>query len=133
MAKRFPKLVPILLVVLALTIIMTLVGMRKEGFEEQTQDLYVAASQVQGVGVFTGRGFKKDETVMTAVEPEKKITALGSKVNHCVSRANVVLREAEPGYWNLYAKRDLEKGEEVLADYHDTPDFIKKPDPSWTC
>jgi len=121
-------------VVLVLALILTtLVGIRKEGFKELRQDLYVAASDIQGVGVFTGRGFQKGELVLVAVVLKNEITALGSKVNHCVQRANVVLKEADPGYWNLYAKRDLDASEEVLADYYDTPDFIAKPDPSWTC
>lgn len=136
MAKRIPKLVSILLLVVVLAMVIAFVGSRKEGFEENTErveNLYISMSDVHGVGVFVGRGFAADEMVLAVVEPEHKISALGSKVNHCMERANVVLKEAKPGYWNLYAIRDLEPYEEILSDYNNTPDFIAKPDPSWTC
>jgi preprotein translocase subunit Sec61beta len=107
---------------------------QKEGFDGKGSDeLYFSESTVHGTGLFTKRGFRAGELVLVAIEPDQQITHQCSKVNHCVSRANLVLREGEPGYWNLHALRDLEKGEELLTDYNNTPDFIAKPDPSWTC
>jgi hypothetical protein len=126
-----------LAVCLALVVVAALLwrSKQKEGFEDDGKgsELYFSESTVHGTGLFTKRGFRAGELVLVAIEPDQQITHQCSKVNHCVSRANLVLREGEPGYWNLHALRDLEKGEELLTDYNNTPDFIAKPDPSWTC
>jgi hypothetical protein len=59
-----------------------------------------------------------------------KISKAGSLINHS-ENPNIKLAELKPMSWYAVAINDIPVGKELLANYNDTPWFIKKPDPSW--
>ena len=115
-------------------------------------DFTISESHIQGIGIFTKRPRAKDERLFVAIDMNKNVTPIGSKINHCpsmktisasgrVAAANTILpntylsstADKTTGKWWIIAARDLNVGEELTADYTYTPDFIEKPDPEWKC
>ena len=98
----------------------------KERFEFK-----IAPSRIHGVGVFT-RAFVKKGTVLFPVvsEHEKKVTLLGSKVNHSYT-PNCVLRKHGDDTWYIVANKDIPANSELTGDYNDTPPFLQKPLPHY--
>ena len=115
-------------------------------------DFTIGESHIQGIGIFTKRPRANGERLFVAVDTNKKVTPIGSKINHCpsmktisatgrVAPANTILpntyfsttADKTTGEWWIMAARDLNIGEELTADYNYTPDFISKPDPDWKC
>ena len=90
----------------------------------------------------------KDEKLFVAINSNKLVTKVGSKINHCPGKfknpaeaeysilPNTYLSstpETDMGVWWVIAARDIAAGEELTIDYTNTPDFIKKPDSKWRC
>jgi hypothetical protein len=108
-------------------------------------DFEIKETNTNGVGLFTKRQRKKNEYLFVAISADKKITPIGSKINHCpdadadassVSKINACLLKTpskDTGEWWIIASRDLETGEELRVDYMNAPDFVHKPDPLWKC
>lgn len=107
-------------------------------------DFTISESSIQGVGLYTKRKRSKGENLFVAINSNKKVTPIGSKINHCPSKRtsersippNTYLSttpDKDTGEWWIIAARDIAVGEELTMDYTNTPDFIKKPDPSWRC
>jgi SET domain-containing protein len=88
-------------------------------------------STIHGTGLFSAKYHRKGDVLFQAVTKEKDITEQARYVNHC-NNPSTVLEQYSDG-WLLRANRDILAGDEITADYNNTPDFIKKPDPSWTC
>lgn len=88
-------------------------------------------SKIHGTGVFSTGNHKKGEILFTAITRDTEITKQARYVNHCNNPTTIL--EKRDGEWILIALRDIKSGDEITADYNNTPDFIKKPDPSWTC
>lgn len=91
----------------------------------------VEKSKIQGVGLFTGKNYKPNEELLLAITNNHTVTNLCKKVNHC-NHPNSTLKRKYDG-WYLYSIKHINKGEEITADYNNTPSFIKKPDISWKC
>ena len=107
-------------------------------------DFTISNSPIQGLGLYTKRKRSKGEKLFVSINSNKDVTPIGSKINHCPSKAsssrsvipNTYLSttpDQDTGEWWIIAARDIAVGEELTVDYRHTPDFIKKPDPSWKC
>ena len=111
-------------------------------------DFTIDKSKIQGLGLFSKRIRVKGEKLFVAIDANKKVTPIGRKINHCPGKdadgivptdsilPNTVL-STEPDKttrdWWIIADRNINVGEELTMDYTHTPNFIKKPDPSWRC
>lgn len=100
-----------------------------------TQRWYIAPSRIHGVGTHAGQMYLTGEVIDLGIENKLGgmipiVTYFGSKINHSY-RPNVELWYTN-GNWYVRAKRRIQKDEEIVMDYNDTPWFIKKPDPAWS-
>lgn len=111
-------------------------------------DFTIDKSKIQGLGLFSKRIRVKGERLFVAINSNNNVTPIGSKINHCPGKdgdgiiprdsilPNTIL-STEPdkstGEWWVTAARNINVGEELTIDYTYTPDFIKKPDPTWRC
>jgi|LakMenEpi02Apr12_1017379.scaffolds.fasta_scaffold02271_2 hypothetical protein len=91
----------------------------------------IKKSNINGLGVFSNIYIKKGEYLFEVVNTDKNISYLGSYINHC-NKPNTKLVKHNNTWW-LISLNDILPNTEVIADYNDTPYFIKKPDPSWKC
>ena len=113
-------------------------------------DFTIGESRIQGLGLFTKRQRAKGEKLFIAIQPDETVTPVGSKINHCPEKdedgnkmnalvsviPNTYLSETPDkttGSWWIIAARNIHVGEELTVDYTHTPDFIKKPEPTWRC
>jgi SET domain-containing protein len=105
----------------------------KENFSAGSSegDYVLKKSRIHGTGLFSTKYHKKGDVLIQAITIEKEITERAKYVNHC-NDPSTILEQYSDG-WLLRAKRDILAGDEITADYNNTPYFIKKPDPSWTC
>lgn len=111
-------------------------------------DFTIDKSKIQGLGLFSKRIRVKGERLFETIDANNIVTTIGRKINHCPGKdadgiiptdsilPNTVL-STEPdkttGAWWAIAARNINVGEELTMDYKNTPDFIKKPDPTWHC
>ena len=96
----------------------------------------IRKSQVEGVGVFAGQDYDPGEPLFMAIDATHTIEpTLGRKINHCPSSSAKYNSKVEKiGHeWFMMSQRFIPKDEEITTDYNNTPDFILKPDPTWTC
>jgi len=91
--------------------------------------LYLSESKIHGNGIFTSKNIKKDNFILNAIDKNNHVTDIGTKINHSYN-PNALLTFKLNKY-NLYAIRDINRHEEITANYNDTPDFINKPNPNW--
>lgn len=133
----------VLSVIITQTIIIPVVVNYEHGLFH-SPDFTIRESPIQGVGLYTKRKRSKGEKLFVSINSNKKVTPIGSKINHCPSKRtstqsvipNTYLStEPDPatGEWWIIAIRDIAADEELTVDYTHTPDFIKKPDPKWRC
>lgn len=115
---------------------------KKEKFEEI---YYIAPSTIHGNGVFANRQIAANEPIFLAFDSNQKVVYPATMVNHCISRANAraypkiytYIDPNTPGKYielteyYLYALRNIAQGEEILSNYYTTPNFIKKPAPTF--
>jgi hypothetical protein len=91
----------------------------------------IKKSNIQGVGIFADKNYKMNEKILKAINNDKTITYLGSKINHCNIPNTYLIKESDG--WYIYSNKYIYKDQELLADYNDTPDFIMKPNNKWKC
>lgn len=94
-----------------------------------TNTLYIALSNIHGVGVFTKLNLLKNKKIYKAIDKYKNITYFGSKINHS-NNPNTYIKETNDG-WFIYSLNYIKKFTELTLNYNNTPDFIMKPDPNW--
>ena len=92
-------------------------------------------SNIEGVGVFAIRQIHQGDIIGFAFSGTNILDLhinpnFGSLINHSYS-PNTRLVELKKGRYYLVAIRRISRGEELVADYNDTPSFIKKPHPDW--
>lgn len=63
-------------------------------------DFTISKSSIQGVGLYTKRKRSKGENLFVAINSNKKVTPIGSKINHCPSKRNSE-RSIPPEYISL--------------------------------
>lgn len=92
--------------------------------------LTVRKSKIHGRGLFTDE-FIPENTRITLVADLKRhnagknwITKLGRLVNH-KKNGNCVLKRTEDGNYVMYAKRNIDAGEELTSDYSILPKPFK--------
>ena len=111
-------------------------------------DFTLDKSKIHGLGIFSKRARVKGEKLFVAINSNNIVTPIGRKINHCPGKdaqgiiprdsilPNTILStqpDKTSGEWWIIAARNINVGEELTMDYTYTPDFIKKPDPSWRC
>lgn len=94
----------------------------------------VKKSKIHNNGLFSLKRFRKGEDLFLALDRNMScpITKNAKYVNHC-GNASSELKQIDDKRWMLVATKDIEIGDEITANYNNTPDFIAKPDPSWKC
>ncbi len=97
----------------------------------QEEQFIVKPSRIQGVGLFVEQEYKPNTKLFKAIDNNQKVTYLGSKINHCNKPNTYLLKESNE--WFVYSKKNIKKDEELIIDYNDTPNFIKKPNTEWKC
>ena len=96
-----------------------------------TDDIFISKSKIDGNGLFAGKDFENNSKLFTAIDKNRIITNLGRYINHC-TMCNTYLKYENDEY-NIYSKRNIDKGEELTANYDLAPSFIKKSNKDWTC
>lgn len=89
----------------------------------------ISPSKIHSFGVFSNEDIQINTNLFVAIDKSTKITKLGSMVNHSY-KPNTNLVKTHEG-WVLVSNKDILKGDEITANYNNTPNFIKKPDPLW--
>jgi hypothetical protein len=95
------------------------------------EQFIVKPSRIQGVGLFAEQDYSPNTKLFKAIDNNKKVTYLGGKINHCNKPNTYLLKENNE--WFVYSKQYIKKNDELIIDYNNTPDFIKKPNPEWKC
>lgn len=93
--------------------------------------IYISNSIINGEGAFASRDVKKNVILFEAIDKNRNVTYLGSKVNHC-KICNTQLVKINSQYY-IVSKKEILKDEELTVDYDDTPKFIKKSKKEWVC
>jgi len=94
--------------------------------------LEVKKSKIHGRGLFTRIFLEQGDIIGLAIKKginieTTHITYLGKWVNHSELSPNVTLEQCFDG-WNLVALKNINEGEELVANYRDAPLFIKRPE-----
>lgn len=91
----------------------------------------IKPSKIQGVGLYSDKNYNPNTLLFTAIDKNKIVTYLGSKINHCNNPNTYLIKENN--IWNVYSKIHINQGTELTINYNNTPHFIKKPNPEWKC
>lgn len=101
-----------------------------ENFKDENK-FYLRESRIHGLGVYCKENVPMGRILFKAIDHNKKITPLGTKINHCNNpNSKLIILDNN---WYLISIKQIDKYTEITADYNDTPYFIKKPEPNWTC
>lgn len=106
---------------------------------------FISKSSIHGYGLFSNKSYKKGDIIIKDLFPynfnrniltkldkdtfNKYILKEGKYINHCKLKANSDLITNDNIYFKLIALKDIEKGEEILANYniiHKKIPFISK-------
>lgn len=93
--------------------------------------IVIKPSPIHGRGVFTFTSIPKHTLLGVVVNSDREITSIGSMINHSSTPSTRMIYDYTTRCYWLISNRDIEKDEELTADYRYTPDFISKPDPMW--
>lgn len=92
--------------------------------------IIIRPSQIQGVGLFATKVYATNDFIFTAIDENKKITELGSKINHSWNPNTHLLFVNNK--WNIYAIDNININEELTTNYNtNKPYFIKPAINSW--
>lgn len=94
-------------------------------------NLSVRKSKIHGMGIFTNITIPSNSLVMKPIEKKNTITRYGRLINHC-NKPNTKMINIHDE-WYLISINTIRKNEEITANYHQAPSFIKRPKSSWTC
>lgn len=92
---------------------------------------YLAKSDIHGDGVFAKKHITTDTFIDVAFKNADDIKYFGSKVNHSNNPNTYLKFNEKEKVYDLYANDFIPMGDEITANYNDTPNFIKKPDSNW--
>lgn len=100
---------------------------------------YVTNSKIQGEGLFASKNFVKDDIILEDIFPHKNyneelyepitkslfnkyISYEGSKINHCLRNDNSYVSTDDYKIYQLRAKKDILKYDEITVNYNVTHD-----------
>tara|TARA_R100001594_G_scaffold58040_1_gene92042 strand:- start:1741 stop:2118 length:378 start_codon:yes stop_codon:yes gene_type:complete len=113
-------------------------GFKMKGFSGFTDEKYsISKSSIDGLGAIASKNIKKGELIGTAFDNEEAInfdrnpdkthndtrTILGKYLNHQDSENSI--QKSENNSLNVYANKDIKKGEEITINYNKAPDYVK--------
>jgi len=98
---------------------------------------YKSISKIHGYGIFASENIKKntiiskcfDEIKTRDNKPTADFTNICKFINHSYN-PNSKLKKIKNIYY-LLAIKDINMNEEIIANYQDTPSYIKKPESNW--
>tara|TARA_Y100001963_G_scaffold45355_1_gene63948 strand:+ start:750 stop:1112 length:363 start_codon:yes stop_codon:yes gene_type:complete len=100
------------------------------------EKFHICKSNIDGQGAIASQDIKKGELIGTAIKNEQSVkpgfnkiqtdtrTRLGQILNH-QDDENAV-QKSESNQLNVYAKKDISKGDEITINYVNAPDYINK-------
>lgn len=88
----------------------------------------VGPSKIHGDGLIAKSFIYANQIIGVAIDGTRVTADMGKWVNHCY-QPNAQLQFHNNRYY-LVALKDIDRGQEIVANYHHTPHFIKKPE-SW--
>lgn len=92
---------------------------------------YISDSKIHGVGIFASKTFPPNSFIDIAIDDTKIVTPFGSKINHSWNPTTRLIYSRGTKTYDIYSIKQINKGEEITADYTFTPDFIVKPNVHW--
>ena len=119
--------------------------MKRRSRKRKPRKLYrIGKSKIHGKGVIAKQDIPKNKIIECAIitfnDAEPIITPyFGSWINHAPTKSKkknycrncrLEFKPKKNGYY-IVANKLIPKDTEILADYHQTPSFIQKPDPAW--
>ena len=94
---------------------------------------FVKKSQIHGNGIFASTTILKNEIIDNVIKYKYYFipyisSKLGSTVNHCTINYNTKLQyNYKKQLYDLVAINQINKNDEILLNYWDTPFYIEKP------
>ena len=99
-------------------------GVNKKDNVDISKNFGFGKSKIHGEGVFASNDISQKDLIGTAIKGnDYKRTRLGKKVNHQFNSNSVLKDERD---FNLYASKNIRKGNEITTNYKNTPSFIDK-------
>jgi len=92
----------------------------------------IKRSKIHGVDIFTQNPIKKGQMIGVIVEYihfVPTITKFGSYINHSYDPNSALYYNKKNNTWILIAIKNINKDEEITANYNHSPDFIDKAEP----
>jgi len=98
----------------------------------------IGKSKIHGKGIICTRPIKHGEEIALVFEkvnttgrPEEdwKMSNMGAYVNHSWKPNSRLIKSGNNYY--LQATKNINKNEEITANYNDSPDFVSKANPMW--
>ncbi len=117
------------IILILLIIFMLFLFINNMDKHSSSDNLYIDKSNIHGVGVYTKKNYNKNDKIFLAIDNNKIITYIGSKINHS-NNPNTQLLNTSEG-WNIFALDKIKKNMELTANYNNSPDFINKANPNW--
>ena len=93
---------------------------------------HIGKSAIHGKGVIASRNIHKGEVVGEAIAWELMgwhVTDMGGFVNHSLKSNSRLVQDGLA--YNLVATQAIGKGEEIAANYNETPQFVERPHADW--
>lgn len=91
----------------------------------------LSASKIHGVGIFSSLTQSPNSFIDVAIDNKDKVTYFGSKINHSWNPTCRLIYSKGTKTYDIYSIKQINKGDEITADYTFTPDFIVKPSSNW--
>ena len=92
--------------------------------------VYHSDSEINGIGVFTPVGIKKDEYIGASHVFYRGFWYMTTHGNYNHSENPNCMIEADNNVLVMTAKRDIKHGEELTADYREQP-YLEQPKEDW--
>jgi hypothetical protein len=72
---------------------------------------------------------------MVTLESFKKFLIIkpSSKIEHILHNPIFKIDQSIKDEWYLFALKDINIGDEIVCDYNNTPNFMRKPKKEWKC
>jgi hypothetical protein len=100
----------------------------RKGGDSTNNDLSVKQSNIEGAdkGLFSNQGFRKDQVIGLAHSNGEPVGHIGKMHNHSDEPNMYSIKKGNQRY--VYAKRDIQPGEELTTDYRQQPELEQPED-----